>query len=276
MSTARVSPGRPPIRRRKSQPRPSQIQRALRRSRLRSLLAWLGGRWVALAGGLLALGGAFAIALLPQFRVELITVRRESSSSAEAITRATQLAQVIGHNIFLLNSQRVAQEIATIPSVLHARVTPRLPNLVEIEIVERVPIATWQTLGVTFLVDDQGVLIADASEATVPPDLLAVKDTTGRELRVGDRIDQRALLAARELVKAMPEAGVRVRDAELGASGLAFTADVGWRIIVGPPDALNTKLANLASVVELAKKNGLKIAVLDLRPQDRPFYQLAP
>jgi len=93
---------------------------------------------------------------------------------------------------------------------------------------------------------------------------------------VGDRIDQRTLLAAREMAKAMPEAGVRVRETEVGPAGLTFTAESGWRIIVGPPDSLNEKLANLASVVDLAKKNGLKISLLDLRPKDRPFYQVAP
>jgi cell division septal protein FtsQ len=276
MSLARPPAPPPPTRRRKSQPRPSQLQRALRRSRWRTLLLWLGGRWVALFGGAVVLSGAVSLAILPHFRVEQITVRRESKSSAEAITRATELAQVVGHNIFLVNSQRVAQEIALIPSVLRARVTPRLPNMMEIEIVERVPIATWHTPAGTFLVDDQGFLIADTSETVVPPDLFPVKDTTGRAVTVGDRIDQRSLLAAREMAKAMPEAGVRVREAEVGAAGLVFTAESGWRIIVGPPEALNAKLANLASVADLAKKNGLKIAVLDLRPKDRPFYQLAP
>ena len=276
MSAARPPAAGPPGRRRKSTPRPSQIQRALRRSRWRTVLHWLGGRWVALFGGAVVLSGAVSLAILPHFRVEQVTVRRESKSSAEAITRATQLAQVVGHNIFLVNSQRIAQEIALIPSVLRARVTPRLPNAMEIEIVERVPIATWHTPAGTFLVDDQGFLIADASEASAPPDLFPVKDSTGRELKVGDRIDQRTLLAAREMAKAMLEAGVKVRETELGATGLVFTAESGWRIIVGEPESLNAKLANLASIVDLAKKNGLKIAVLDLRPKDRPYYQLAP
>lgn len=276
MSIVRPPASPPEVRRRKSQPRPSQIQRSLRRSRWRSLLHWLGGRWVALFGGAVVLTAAVSLTVWPQFRVEQITVRRETKSSAEAITRATELAQVVGHNIFLVNSQRVAQEIASIPSVLRARVTPRFPNVMEIEIVERVPIATWHTPAGTFLADDQGFLIADTSETVAPPDLFPVRDTTGRTLSVGDRIDQRTLLAAREMAKAMPEAGVRVREAEVGPTGLVFTAESGWRIIVGPPESLNAKLANLASVADLAKRNGLKIAVLDLRPKDRPFYQLAP
>ena len=97
-----------------------------------------------------------------QCRVEQIAVRRHSASSAEAVTRVTQLSQVIGHNIFLLNTERVAQELATIPSVLTVQVVPRLPNTVEIDIVERVPIATWRTPAGAFLVDEQGFALAPA------------------------------------------------------------------------------------------------------------------
>lgn len=272
MSASRPPSHAPRARPRRSQPRPSQIEQALRRSPWRIGLEWAGGRWVSLLGGTLALAGATALAVMPQFKVEQIILQRESKSSAEAMTRATQLAQVVGHNIFLVNSQRVAQEIASIPSVLSARVTPRLPNAVEIEIVERTPIATWQTPAGTFLVDDQGYLVAEAAGGS---DLFPVKDTTGVKLHIGDRVNQRALLAAREMSMAMPEAGVRVSTVEVGATGLVFTSEAGWRIIVGEPESLNAKLANLASVVELAEKNRLKIALLDLRPKDRPFYQLA-
>jgi hypothetical protein len=96
---------------------------------------------------------------------------------------------------------------------------------------------------------------------------------------VGDRVDQRTLLAARELVKALPAAGVKVREVEVGPNGLVFTSETGWRIIFGEvaqTKGLNDKLANLASIADAAQKNNLKIAVLDLRPKDRPFYQLAP
>jgi cell division protein FtsQ len=263
------------IRRRRADPPRGQLQRALRRSRWRAALAWAGGRWPALVLGSAALAGAGALAALPDFRVTHVTVRHEAASSDEVVTRATQLAQVVGHNVFLVNSQRIADEVASIPSVLRARVIPHLPDTVEIEIVERKPIAVWRTPIAAFLVDDQGFLMGEATGGAADP-AFVVKDGTGRELQLGGRVDQRALLAARELVKAMPAAGVRVREVELGPSGLVFTSDTGWRIIVGETDALNAKLANLATVTELAQKNGLKIALLDLRPKDRPFYQLAP
>jgi len=266
------------IRRRRAAPPRGQLERALRRPRWRAALDWTGGRWPALAFGAAALVGAGTLAALPDFRVAHVTVRHAQGTSDDLVTRATQLAQVVGRNIFLVNSQRVAEEVASIPSVLRARVIPHLPDTVEIEIVERTPIATWRTPVAAFLVDDQGFVMGEASGGPADPPLV-VKDSTGHEVRLGDRIDQRSLLAARELVKAMPSAGVRVREVELASNGLVFTSDAGWRIIFGDVlerEGLNAKLANLASVADLAQKNNLHIALLDLRPKDRPFYQLAP
>jgi cell division septal protein FtsQ len=157
--------------------------------------------------------------------------------------------------------------------------------VVEIEIIERVPVARWQAANGSFLVDDQGVVVAEAmasatgSATSGPPGwpaALAVRDTTGRDVRPGDRVDQRALLAARELARALPAAGAGVKEVEYSAQGLVFVTDGGCRVIVGDTEALNAKLANLAAILELARAQDLKLAVVDLRPKERPFYQVAP
>jgi cell division septal protein FtsQ len=277
-------PRRRPVRR-------SRIQQALRRSRWRRFLHWLEGRWLSVgnAGALFFL--ALAMLTTTQCRVEQIAVRRHSAASDEAVTRVTELSQVIGHNIFLLNTDRVARELATIPSVLSVQVVPRLPNTVEIDIVERVPIATWRTTGGAFLVDEQGFALAPAdpdgaqgqpgpgapAEGARPPGaaLLSVTDTSGRELRPGDRVDQRALLAARELVRAFPAAGAQVVEVEYSAQGLVLVTDGGWRVLFGEARDLNDKLASFVAVRDLARQQSLAISFVDLRPKDRPVYQLA-
>jgi len=268
--------------RRRRPPRRSRIQDALRRSRWRRLGQWLGERWlsVANAGALFVL--ALAMLTTTQCSVEQIAVRRQSASSDEAVTRVTQLSQVIGHNIFLLNTDRVARELATIPSVLSVQVVPRLPNTVEIDIVERVPIATWRTPGGAFLVDEQGFAMAPAPDAppapgpAAPPGQpLIVTDTTGREVHLGDRVDQRALLAARELIKAFPAAGAQVAQVEYSPQGLLVVTDGGWRVLFGEARDLNDKLAGFVAIHDLARQQSLAIAFVDLRPKDRPVYQLA-
>ncbi|MBI3970999.1 MAG: FtsQ-type POTRA domain-containing protein [Chloroflexi bacterium] len=315
--------------RRRRSARTSQIQRAIRRSRTRQFFAWLGPRWLSIANALALFALGLILLTSAQFRVEQVIVLRESASSQAAITRATQLSQVVGHNIFLLNTTWVAQEIAAIPSVRSARVVPKLPNIVEIEIVERVPIATWKTATAAFYVDDQGYIIgeveaeapaatagdrpdakpdgkpegrpesnADARaeakpeakadiapgaksatklEADAKPDpaRLVIRDTTGRELRPGDQVHQKTLLASRELVKHLPAFGASVRQIEYAPSGLVLVTDSDWRVILGDAESLNQKLASFAAIVELARAEKLSIGVVDLRPKDRPFYQLA-
>lgn len=265
-------------RRRASSPSQSQIRKAIRRSRWRQAISWVAPRWLSIANALALFVLAVALFTSDRFQVQAVSVRRQSASADEAVTRATQLSHVVGHNIFLLNTTRVAAEVATVPSVLTARVTPRLPNAVEIEIEERVPIATWEGNGGAFLVDDQGFLLAPAS--SVPGGKVeggfTIKDTTGEARRLGDRVNQRMVLAARELYKHLPATGVHVRDVELSTQGLVLVTDPGWRVIFGEPDGINAKVANFSAVLDLASTQNIKIAVLDLRPKDRPFYQMAP
>ena len=269
--------------RRRRPARPNRIQQALRRSRWRRLAHWLGQRWlsVANAGALFVL--ALAMLTTTQCRVEQIAVRRQSASSDEAVTRVTQLSQVIGNNIFLLNTDRVARELATIPSVLSVQVVPRLPNTVEIDIVERVPIATWRTPAGAYLVDEQGFALAPAADGQpgqpgqpLPAgQQMIVTDTTGRDVHLGDRVDQRALLAARELIKAFPAAGAQVTQVEYSPQGLVLVTDGGWRVLFGEARDLNAKLASFVAIHDLARQQSLAITFVDLRPKDRPVYQLA-
>jgi cell division protein FtsQ len=261
-------------RRRRGNP-PDRLRQALRRSRWRRVAHWLGGRWLSVANATALFVLALAMLTASQCRVEQIVVRRHSAAADEAVTRVTQLSQVIGQNIFLLNTDRVARELASIPSVLSVQVVPRLPNTVEIDIVERVPIATWQTPGGAFLVDDQGLLLAEAQNAPPDPARLVVQDTTGRELRLGERVDQRSLLAARELILALPAAGAQVQGVEYSPQGLVLVTDGGRRVVIGEARDLNVKLANLAAILDLARRQNLDVRFIDLRPRDRPFYQVS-
>jgi Cell division protein FtsQ/DivIB, C-terminal len=102
-----------------------------------------------------------------------------------------------------------------------------------------------------------------------------VTDTSGREIRPGDRIDQRALLAARELVRAFPAAGAQVVEVEYSAQGLVLVTDGGWRVLFGEARDLNDKLASFVAVRDLARQQSLAISFVDLRPKDRPVYQVA-
>ena len=282
--------------------RPSAIESAIRRPRWRLGLAWLGVRWLSLANAAALFVLAIALLTSPRFRVEQVVVSHPSSSAQAAVTRATQLSQVVGRNIFLVNTGAVAQEVVAIPSVRRARVIPRLPNLLEIELVEREPIAIWRATNGAFLVDDQGLVMADlrvseqgvavppgsgapdargdppAASTSDPADrsrLLSIRDTTGRELALGDLVDQRAVLAARELVKSLPSFGAAVGEVEYSPAGLVLITDRRWRVIVGDTTGLNQKLSNFAAIVELAQSEKLNIGVVDLRPKDRPFYQIA-
>jgi cell division protein FtsQ len=259
----------------RSRARRPAIERALRRPWWRRGLSWVGQRWLSLANAAALVMLGIGLLRSPQFRVEQVVVRRESASAQAAVTRATQLSQVVGYNIFLINTSVVADEVASIPSVRSVRVIPRFPNVVEIELVERTPIATWTTNNGQFLVDDQGVIVGDAPEPAAGALDLQVRDTTGQELHLGDRVHQMSLLAARELKGALETLGANVQGVEISPLGIELVTEAGCRVIFGGPESLNAKVAAFAAISDLTRSRGLRLELIDLRPKDRPYYRVA-
>jgi hypothetical protein len=66
-----------------------------------------------------------------------------------------------------------------------------------------------------------------------------------------------------------------VREVEFSSQGLVLVTDRQWRVIFGDTDSLNSKLASFKAIVDLARSQNVNIRLVDLRPKDRPFYQLA-
>lgn len=257
---------KPPRRRRSSgPPRPAR-----RTYQVHTLGVGIRERWLSAACGLALVWLAGILLSQPAFRVAQITVLYGGPSAETALTKAHQVSHVVAYNIFLLNSRRLGEEIARVPSVKRAKVLPQLPDRVAVELNERQPIALWRTQAETFLVDDDGQVIAEAGERSLP---LVITDVSGRSLVPGDRVERRVLLVAGELQRVLPSLGAAPREIEYNWAGLTVVTDGGWRVLFGDLEHLNRKLQYLAAITALAQRQNLRLALVDLRPKDRPYYQ---
>ncbi len=233
---------------------------------------WLGWSWLSVAN-LLALCGVIALLLTsPQFQVMQVIIPQERESRA-TLAQAHELSNVVGRSIFLLHTGRLVQDIEALPSVRSAQVRARLPDRIIVEIAKREPVAVWQAVNGAFLVDLEGQIIGPVTD-DAPGPAMVIQETNGVERVPGQRVERRILLTARELRRVLPQLGIAPLAIEYGTLGLTVVGSNGWRIIFGELEQLNAKLENLVAILDLQHRQPEPVAVLDLRPVERPYYRL--
>lgn len=233
------------------------------------------GKWLSLGAGL---SGLLVIALMlsfPQFRVRKIQVERDYGSPPPLVDEgslARRLAWVRGSNVFSLNTARLAGEINAEPSIQAAVVETRIDGTVIVRVTHRAPVANWEIGGRSYLVGPNGGLLAEGRDGSLG---LTVIDTEHAAAKPGDRVNVDALEAAYKLSANLPILGVTPsRIAYSGMAGLVVTDSLNREITFGPPDFLRAKLVALQAVLDEAARKGERINRVDLRPVDRPTYQI--
>lgn len=243
------------------------------------------------------------------FRVAQVSVGGTHNAS---LVHLIQHMGIQGQNIFLLDVAALTSRIDMIPMVASANLVRQWPNQLSVSVVERVPVLLWQTPHGTYTVDNEGVVIALASETTganYPDHLITVVDMRShipvsgggsangqvqqqqqQQLHPGDRLSAADVAFAQAIVAKLPTvAGVtnfslryvdRIGNgqANLGGEGsYVVVSKAGWLAYLGGPNdanPLDNRLIELQQILALAQQQQLTVATIDLRFGLRPVYTL--
>lgn len=235
------------------------------------------GRWRAIvASGRLAallaamvLGGALGYALnAGAFSVRRVEVAGGVATSPQQVAAA---GRVLGHNVFTVDPQQIAERIVALPTVREAEVWTELPDRLVVRLVERRAALTWQAGESRALVDEEGFVIAvnPGEDGGRGLPVLQVRDAAPP--RVGERVDTAVVRTA--LAVARPPAGspalpiVGLEYTPRG--GLVLTGDGGRQIVFGGEERLREKLA----VSDKLLRGERDWRILDVTDPDRPVYK---
>ena len=171
------------------------------------------------------------------------------------------VAATIDEPVFAVDAAAAAERVAMLPYVARAAVSTRYPNKVTITVVERVPVAVWESGGRAYLVDASGYVLIERMDGSLP----LVVDGVGQP-GVGVQIEAADVAAV-----------VAIHEAFTGrAIGLSRTRTDGFvvalgeqTVVLGGAEGLPKKLAVWQSVATLDGTWQL----LDLREPDRPYYK---
>lgn len=194
------------------------------------------------------------------FRIKDIVVRGRDQTSKDDLMDALHLS--IGAPIFGFSPSESAAKVETLPWVSKALVVRRLPDIVYVELAERMPMARWQNEGKIKVIDMDGQVL-DAADPEKFPSLLLV---------IGQDAPQESL----ELMKSIKNypAILRALQAAVRVSERRWNLHLLPKIVVKMPERnIDIAMQRLDQLIREQKILERNIVSVDLRLPDRFFIE---
>ena len=205
--------------------------------------------------------GIERLAVMAGFGVERVTVEGQRNTTDAEITRALEAGP---HTMMLgFNTDAAKERLEAVPWIRHAQVMRLLPSTLQVVIEERSPYAIWQTKGQTYVVDDEGAVLAPALPQAYPALPLVVGDGAGEHAA--------ALYQALEPYTDLKQkmlAALRVGDRRW-----TLKLRSGLEIML-PDDNIDVALQSLTKLEQERGVLERDIAAIDLRLLDRITVRL--
>jgi POTRA domain, FtsQ-type len=181
-----------------------------------------GGRILAAILALGFAGGLLFFVNGPWLRVSSIAWAGTRYTSADRLTAV--LDPVRGESLLAVDSESLADRLATLPAITSARVETRFPNGVSVQLVEKEPTLVWRTPAVQLVVAGDGTVFGEvALSAALPAELASLPYVTdqrlaSRNIIIGDRIPADVMATALQLEQIDPVA--------MGSSADGFSVEL--------------------------------------------------
>jgi cell division protein FtsQ len=189
---------------------------------------------------LITAGAIYGLAATPAFGFEHLTISGNALTSSDAIR--DQVGVQPGTNLVGLVTGPIVERLRALPAVADATVSAKLPDQLQVDVVERTPVVIWQVGDGRFAVDKGGVLFAQVPEDAPPEiaDLPTVVDSraSATGLTIGSVLDPVDVDAAFRLGSLTPaQIGSRASGLHVEVTDMnGFTVSSGpkgWLAVFG-------------------------------------------
>lgn len=216
---------------------------------------------------------AFTLPLFQITRAQVLGNQRISADEINSVLNST------GQPIFtILPSDLETRLRLNFPELVSAKVTPGLPNILGVKIVERRPIILWQQGGGFTWIDNSGVafrprgsadnLIAITAQAAPPPGSPLVNDP----LSPVPFLSVDLVKAIQTLAAKVPAGTTMDYDAEYG---LGWSDSRGWKVSFGTnAKDMALKLQVYDSLVTSLTQQGIFPTFISVQYANAPYYRI--
>ena len=214
----------------------------------------------------------------PEYRLTNIEVQTDGVLPREQILKTADLRE--GENIFTINLGQVHDRLQDLPQIGDVQVVRKLPGEIDIQIVERKPVAwitaekeivdPFGTAGV-FLVDGRGVLMKEKKLLPEYLGLPVILGCLGESLEAGKIIESPETKAALELLRlstrSFMQTRFQIREIDLSKGYCLVVTDKDRTRVTFGFDDLDTQLKRLQEFLVYSDDTKQELASVNLLVQ---------
>lgn len=210
------------------------------------------------------------------FKIRYINVYGNVNLSQEEIVIQSGLAK--DQNIFSVDKHQVEERINSNRYLKYQNLRRDYPDTITLVVYERVPCATFQTLGIQYTVDKTGMVLEQTEELTPVPGMIVMTGIKVEQAGVGRQLilkSEKQLKAMQEILYEIEMKGLDERISELNLSDLEnlylVTVD-GFSVRLGPYEMIGPKLISLDAVHQELLRRELSGGTIDVSAPIYPTY----
>jgi cell division protein FtsQ len=209
------------------------------------------------------------------FNIKTINVTGNNRVSQQEIIRLSGLSYQ--QNVFRINSKETMKSIFQSPYVEKIKIRRGLPNIINIDIIEREPLVLVPYVGSYLFVDSHGIVIEiNSSIATMKlPVIKGLKFSTfklGEEIKVENK---NQLTSVIKLINGIKQVGIIQEIAEINAEDILnfkLNTKSGIKINFGDDSNINTKIPLAKAILQDLDSKNLK-GTVEMGHKGNPVFK---
>lgn len=218
----------------------------------------------------LLLGGMLAALLFnPAMYIDGVNLGGSAFVPGQEIYARSGIA---GQHIFWVDPAEVERNVAAVPGIAGVHVSVAWPNIVTIQVVERIPVVVWVEGNDRWWVDADGAKFKARAEL---PGLLPITmddppNRPGSKTELVEFVPAQAVAGALQLRELRPNIELLHYDA---LRGLSYQDGRGWRGYFGVGTDMPQKLAVYEGLVADLLARGIQPKLISVESAQAPYYQ---
>jgi cell division septal protein FtsQ len=235
----------------------------------------LGARLVSFLVVLVIASAIYGVYTLPFFRVTQAKVTGNQLISTEELSAAMSIT---GQPIFLLKPSDLETRLRlNYPELASAKVSISLPNVVEVDVVERKPVVRWEQAGGYTWIAEDGVAFRPRGEIAELISVTAVS-APALDLRASDPLNPVPFISM-GMVQALKGLGTHVPPGMPilydPALGFGWNDPRGWSVYFGTSSFdIELKMRVYETLVNSLTQRGIRPVMINVTYPTAPYYRI--